>query len=77
MNDHIQTCETKIIIINFKKGGGRTYSLFTCTCNMLRDQHREKLPHFVFALTVEPILLRKCRDRRLSCFFFKGVGRSF
>jgi len=43
---------------------------------MLRDQHREKLLHFVF-FGSDGIanLLRKCRDRRLS--FFKGVGRSF
>lgn len=42
---------------------------------MLRDQHREKLPHF-FCSDIRAYLRRKCRDRRLS-FIFKGVGRSF
>ena len=46
---------------------------------MLRDQHREKLPHFFFffflALTVEPICFGNAEID--AAVFFKGVGRSF
>lgn len=43
---------------------------------MLRDQHREKLPHFFFSpLTVEPICFGNVEID--ASVFFKGVGRSF
>ena len=42
---------------------------------MLRDQHREKLPLFFFALTVEPVYFGNAEID--ASVFFKGVGRSF